>query len=125
MQRVIIESIAGTVFPSGRHTRVVVGENAPLRAEHFQLGRVTIFAGGKVPEHHHANEEVYLALEGEGEITVGGETQPFPAGCCVYIPPNVPHMLCNNSEDDLTFLFVYAPATTVSHWAEELEGKIR
>lgn len=125
MQFHTIADIEGTIFPAGRHTRVMVGEKAPIRAQHFQMGRVTIFPGGKVPLHHHPNEEVYVALEGQGHIQVGDEQRPFPAGSYIYIPPDTPHELTNPGDKDFTFLFVYAPAATVDHWKQELEGTLR
>jgi mannose-6-phosphate isomerase-like protein (cupin superfamily) len=120
-----IDDIEGTEFPAGRRTRVLVGENAPIRAEHFQIGRVTIYPGGKVPKHNHFNEEVYVALEGTGQITVGDETKPFPAGSYVYIPTDEAHVLENPGDTDFTFMFIYAPADTVDHWGQELEGTLK
>lgn len=125
MQRFTVDSIQGTVFPAGRHTRVLVGDGAPVRARHFQIGRVCVFPGGGVPEHEHPNEEVYIALEGQGEITVAGETAPFPAGSYVYLPPHTKHSLSNPGEREFVFQFVFAPADTVEHWQQEKDGALR
>ena len=41
--------IEGTEFPAGRRTRVVVGVDSPLQAQHFVQGIVMIHTGGAVP----------------------------------------------------------------------------
>ena len=53
----IYKDIEGTVFPAGRHTRVLVGVNSPLKADNYVIGTSTVFPGGSVPEAHvHAAE---------------------------------------------------------------------
>jgi len=127
MQFARLAEIEGTVFPAGRRTRVLVGPQAPIKAENFCQGHVTIFPGGKVPKHRHPNEEVYLVLEGEGTIEIDGEIQPIRAGEAVYVPPNSEHELANPQANkaDMVFLFTYSPATVVDHWSEELQGKLK
>ena len=49
---------------------------------------------GQVMEtHSHHTDEMYLFLSGEGEMTVGEETQTLRAGDVLLIPPDVPHSL--------------------------------
>ena len=122
-----LSEIDGTVFPAGRRTQVFVGPTAPIRAEHFCQGRVTIFPGGKVPKHEHPNEEVYLVLEGKGTIEIDGKVEPIEAGEAVYVPPGKPHELANPRENthNMVFIFTYSPATVVDHWKQELEGKLK
>lgn len=55
-----IDEVQGTRFPAGRHTRVIVGPGGPVEAQGFVMGHVTIFPGGSVPVHSHAQEEVYF-----------------------------------------------------------------
>lgn len=118
-----IAEIVPREFPAGRATRVFAGL-AGLPAAGFVMGHSTIYPGGGVPRHHHPNEEVYLILKGSGEMTVGEETAVVVEGTAVYLPPEVPHELRNTSREDLVVLWVYAPATVVSHWAEEThEGR--
>ena len=50
-----------------------------------------IDAGAVMPEHHHANEQVVNLIEGEFELTVGGETRKMGAGSLAVIEPDVPH----------------------------------
>ncbi|MBS7619690.1 cupin domain-containing protein [Candidatus Bathyarchaeota archaeon] len=46
--------------------------------------------GAKMPEHKHNSEQIGTCLEGEGELTSGGETQVKP-GISWVIPSNEPH----------------------------------
>jgi mannose-6-phosphate isomerase-like protein (cupin superfamily) len=44
--------------------------------------------------HYHANsEEIYLVLEGEGELEVDEEVRAVGAGDAILIPPGSPHRL--------------------------------
>ena len=124
MQHARIRDVAGTVFPAGRHTRVLVGENAPLRAQGFCMGQVTVFPGGQVPAHEHQQEELYYLIHGEGEIELDGETRALTEGEAVYVPSGKTHNLRNPGRRDMTFLFVYSPAGVVEHWKHEMEGTL-
>jgi mannose-6-phosphate isomerase-like protein (cupin superfamily) len=124
MQRTRISDIAGTVFPAGRHTRVLVGEKAPLAAAGFSMGQVTVFPGGQVPSHDHPQEEVYYVTRGQGEIEIDGEREPIREGEAVYVPSGKSHNLRNPGRRDMTFIFVYSPAGIVEHWKQEMEGKL-
>ena len=68
MDIINVADVGGVEFPAGRRTRVLVGPDAPLEAERFVMGHVTIFPGGSVPIHSHEQEEVYFIIEGEGSI---------------------------------------------------------
>lgn len=122
-----LSQIEGTVFPAGRRTQVMVGPNAPIKAQGFCQGRVTIFPGGKVPKHEHPNEEVYFVIEGAGTIEIDGHIEPIKAGEAVYVPPNHSHELANPKDNtqNMVFMFTYSPATVVDHWKQELEGKLK
>lgn len=48
-------------------------------------------AGAALPEHSHPHEQIANVLEGEFELTVGGETQVLVPGQVAVIPSDVPH----------------------------------
>jgi quercetin dioxygenase-like cupin family protein len=48
-------------------------------------------AGSAIHEHSHPQEEVWQVIEGELEITVGGETRVAGSGLAAIVPPNVRH----------------------------------
>jgi quercetin dioxygenase-like cupin family protein len=47
--------------------------------------------GGISPEHHHIHEQITYIVEGELEMTIGGEKYLFTPGTVHVIPSNVPH----------------------------------
>lgn len=123
MKKVNLADIGGMEFPAGRRTRVLVGENAPLEAERFVMGHVTLYPGGSVPPHEHAQEEVYFIVSGCGRIVVDDASSDVSAGDCIYIPSQAEHSLENTSDHDMVMMFCYAPKTVAEHWAQELQGR--
>ena len=75
-----------------------------------------ILAPGKCgcPYHlHHAQEEMFVILEGCGTLRVAGERLPLKAGDVVFIPagPDYPHQIINTSEAPLKYLSVSTKET--------------
>ena len=48
-------------------------------------------AGSTIHEHHHPQEEVWQVIEGELEVTIGGETQVAGPGMVAIVPADTPH----------------------------------
>ena len=72
---------------------------------------VDVLAPGKrgCPYHlHHAQEELFLVLEGEGSLRVAGELLPVKTGDLVFIPPGPdhPHQFINTSAAPLKYLSI-------------------
>lgn len=115
----------GRTFPARRTTKNLVGGDSAVQAEHFNLGYVELHPnGGQVPWHNHDQEEIYFILDGTGEMCVGDEIQTVHGGQVVYIPSNDYHQLTNVSDEPLTMMYCYAPAESVDHWWQELEGTL-
>lgn len=57
---------------------------------------------------HHAQEEMFIVLEGTGTLRVAGEMLPITAGDIIFIPPGpqYPHQIINTSEAPLKYLSV-------------------
>ena len=57
---------------------------------------------------HHAQEEMFIILEGEGTLRVAGELLPVKAGDVISIPPGpaYPHHLLNTSAGPLKYLSI-------------------
>lgn len=57
---------------------------------------------------HHAQEEMFVILEGVGTLRVDGETLPIKAGDVIFIPPGpeYPHQIINTSDAPLKYLSV-------------------
>ena len=77
-----------------------------------QLGAgIDIVAPGKTscPYHfHHAEEEMFIVLQGEGTLRVAGERLPIKAGDIIFIPagPEYPHHIINTSDAPLRYLSI-------------------
>jgi uncharacterized cupin superfamily protein len=77
-----------------------------------QLGAsIDILAPGKrgCPYHlHHAQEEMFVVLEGKGTLRVAGEMLPVKAGDVVFIPAGreYPHQFINTSAEPLKYLSI-------------------
>lgn len=57
---------------------------------------------------HHAQEEMFVVLEGAGTLRVAGELLPIVAGDVIFIPPGpaYPHQLINSSDAPLKYLSI-------------------
>ncbi|MFP7287378.1 dimethylsulfonioproprionate lyase family protein [Shouchella clausii] len=124
MQKINLTDVKGDIFPAGRHSRMLVGPGS-IEAEQFVSGHSSLFPNGSIPLHSHENEEVYIILSGKGEMTVGEETEIVEGVTAVYIPPNTKHSLINTGKENLTILYIYAPAGIVDHWEQERTGQLK
>ncbi len=59
------------------------------------------------PVHQHKEcEQTYLVLEGEAEVTLGGEVHELRKGGVVYIPRLTDHAVRNTGDSDLMYIVV-------------------
>ncbi len=77
---------------------------------------IDTLAPGKLgcPYHlHHAQEEMFVVLEGEGTLRVAGEMLALRTGDVVFIPPGpeYPHQIINTSGATLRYLSVSTQET--------------
>jgi uncharacterized cupin superfamily protein len=57
---------------------------------------------------HHAQEEMFVIVEGAGTLRVAGEHLPIKAGDVIFIPagPEYPHQIINTSDAHLKYLSI-------------------
>jgi quercetin dioxygenase-like cupin family protein len=67
-----------------------------------------IAKGGVSPEHHHVHEQTTYIVEGELEMTIGGEKILFTPGTVHVIPSHVPHSAL--AVTDCKVIDFFAPA---------------
>ena len=84
---------------------------APGTAAQKLGASIDVLAPGKrgCPYHlHHAQEEMFVILEGAGTLRVAGEMLPVEAGDVIFIPagPEYPHQIINTSDAPLRYLSV-------------------
>jgi mannose-6-phosphate isomerase-like protein (cupin superfamily) len=120
-----LAQIEGRTYPARRRTQNIVGGASPIQATRFSIGMVTLEPkGGQVPWHNQEQEEVYIVLEGTGEMCLGEERQTVTGGQTVWIPPGVFHQLTNVGDTPLKMIYCYGPAGDVAHWRQELSGTL-
>jgi mannose-6-phosphate isomerase-like protein (cupin superfamily) len=112
-------------YPARRKTINLVGGISPIQAQNFCIGYVILEPnGGQVPWHNQEQEEVYIILEGKGEMCLGEEKTVVTSGFTIYIPQGVFHQLTNIEKFPLKMIYCYGPAGEVAHWKQELEGTL-
>jgi mannose-6-phosphate isomerase-like protein (cupin superfamily) len=120
-----LNKIEGRRYPARRRTQNLVGGLSPIQAKNFCIGNVTLDPkGGQVPWHNQEQEEIYLVVEGTGEMCLGEERRVVTAGQAVFIPPGVYHQLTNTGDAPLRMIYCYGPAGDVAHWRQELDGTL-
>lgn len=125
MQIADLARIIGRRYPARRLTQNWVGGVAPIQAQNFSVGSVTLDPdGGQVPWHNQAQEEVYFVIEGTIEMCLGAERQILTQGQAVYIPSGVFHQATNVGQNFARMLYCYGPAGDVAHWKQELAGTL-
>jgi len=57
---------------------------------------------------HHAQEEMFVVLEGAGTLRVAGEMLPIRTGDVIFVPagPDYPHQILNTSDAPLKYLSI-------------------
>jgi quercetin dioxygenase-like cupin family protein len=62
-----------------------------VHTKNSTIGFVEIEKGAILPEHSHFHEQTTQVIEGELEMTIGGETKVLKPGMFTIIRSNVPH----------------------------------
>ena len=73
----------------------------------LSFGYIVIKAGAVVPEHHHVHEQITYLIEGELDMTIGGELCPLKAGMYHIIPSHTLHSAIANV--DCIAIDVFSP----------------
>ena len=67
-------------------------------------------SGQEQKRHSHENsDKVYVVMEGQARITIGGEERDLKTGEAVMVPPGVEHGVINHSTRKLVILVFMAP----------------
>ena len=92
----------------GSTIRVLLdGEHATANQS---LAEAELERGQATKRHYHAlSEELYVLLEGAGEMEVDGERAAVRAGHAILIPPGARHQIRASEDGPLRFLCCCAP----------------
>lgn len=98
-----LETMEGSGGSTWRLARKALGETA------FGFNLVEIAPGGQIPEHDESGSgqhELYVILDGEAVLRVGGDEHPAPAGTFASIEPAVTRTILNRSDATITALLI-------------------
>lgn len=84
MDNINFKDIEGKEVMPGFNGKFVHGAN--MTYAHWDIKK-----GSVLPAHHHVHEQLTNLVEGEFQMTIGGETQTFKAGDVAVIPSNIEH----------------------------------
>jgi len=82
----------------------------PSRA--LSLGVARVPPAGALRPHRHAQPEVYLVLEGAGELTLGGAVRRVAPGDAVFIPGGAVHGIACAGSEELRFAYAFPADST-------------
>ena len=86
----------GTPFHLGSHVDYAAGSVVSKTLIKKDIGNITLFAfdqGQGLSEHTAPFDAVVYILDGEADITIGGELKHVCTGEMLIMPANVPHAL--------------------------------
>jgi quercetin dioxygenase-like cupin family protein len=97
------ESMEGSGGATWKLARKALGTSA------FGFNLVEIAPGGEIPEHDEAESgqvELYIVLEGDAVMRLGGVEHPAPAGTFASIEPPAKRTILNRSDAPVTALLI-------------------
>jgi mannose-6-phosphate isomerase-like protein (cupin superfamily) len=80
-----------------------------LRQTSMSMGLYVLPTGGTDPQSSHNEDEVYVILNGRGQIMVDGEHRSVQKGSIVFVGKHIEHRF-HSIEEDLQILVFFAPA---------------
>ena len=90
------ETIKGKPFVLKDHVKYAIGSVVSKTLLKKDTGNITLFsfdAGQGLSEHTSPYDAVVYILEGEAEITIGGDPQIVKSGDMLVMPADIPHGL--------------------------------
>ena len=100
-----------------------ISRPAPGSASFFGgLWEFQLQSGEQTPSHQQASEEVIVALEGEGCVTLAGETVVLKPGEVVWVPSHAAHSIENPSGEVLRGLSMEIATTEEDEDENPVEG---
>lgn len=96
-----VEQLRGIELPGGPLLRPVLGAGMMVSFAHYEPHT-------EAPLHAHAEEQIFVMLEGELEMELDGEVRTMRPGDAAVIPPWVPHRV-TAGDAPATQLDVFCP----------------
>ncbi len=98
-------------LPHGRGQMTPIINKDSCAAKFIDVHQITLRPSVKTARiHYHKDiENIYIILNGEGEILTGDKAIPIRAGDVVFIPPGAPHEPRNTSKEEMKLIEIKAP----------------
>jgi mannose-6-phosphate isomerase-like protein (cupin superfamily) len=111
MLRVTEADVEG-VRAAAPHARTLKHMVAPWLggSDSLWVGFSLVDEGSSSNPHHHDNEEIFIVVDGTGQVVVDDERAPLTRGTVVRIPPGAVHQLVNCGAGVLKVACVASPA---------------
>jgi mannose-6-phosphate isomerase-like protein (cupin superfamily) len=98
------------VSPKGRARTPLFSDGL---AENVEVVYQRIAPGNRGAYHYHQHaENVWIVLQGELEVIVGGARHYVQEGEAIFLPNEIPHSSGNRGEIDMLAVEIYAPSIT-------------
>jgi len=112
-----IDDLSPNLRVHGRDVKLLVcnDPNGALSSTPGFMAGVSVWPKGPGPDpHQHEAEELYVVLEGSGEVFQGGEKRKVKKGTVVFNPSNVKHGIVEVHEK-LKLLWIICPGGAYPH----------
>jgi quercetin dioxygenase-like cupin family protein len=111
--------------PSAGKVLGVLGGRMPFKVLSEQTGGAYAIVAQQIPAgqgpppyvHRHETESFYT-LEGQVEVTIGGQKMAVSAGAMVVAPRDIPHTFRNVGPDEGRFLLTFMPGRFANYFIE-------
>jgi quercetin dioxygenase-like cupin family protein len=81
----------------------------PLLGSGLMVSFARYEPGAEAPLHAHEEEQVFVVVDGEFDVTLGDETRRLKVGEAAVIPPWVPHRVTASNDGPATQIDVFCP----------------
>jgi len=103
------DAVTGVLHGKAGTFRLLIDEEIS-GAEHFSLMINTMNAGVEGSWHKHdENEHCWYILSGRGTMYIADESYEIGPEMAVFAPANIMHKIDVASDEDLTYVLIYAP----------------
>ena len=83
-----------------------------LKCENLSVIKVRVPPGGREVRHYHEHShQFFFVLSGEATLEIEQKKVVIGLQQGVSVPPNVPHRLVNESQEDVFFLVISSPSS--------------
>ncbi|WP_241177168.1 cupin domain-containing protein [Citrobacter portucalensis] len=96
--------LPGLTIPGKKFLKDMLG----LTSCEISINSMAPGAGMPIYHNHHQNEEVYIFIQGKGQVQVDGEVINVQEGTMVRIAPNGERIWRNNSNEPLLYIIIQA-----------------